>query len=122
MPTPIISPSDSILQSMKTALGPSGSYDIFDPQIAMFINGILNQINQLGVGVRGFQITDGTESWSDFIPEDTEDFAQASLYMYCKVRLFFDPPTNSFLVDNLEKLMREAEWRLNVQADPGDMP
>ena len=122
MPTPIISPSDSILQSMKTALGPSGSDYIFDPQIAMFINGIRNQINQLGVGVRGFQITDGTESWSDFIPEDTEDFAQASLYMYCKVRLFFDPPTNSFLVDNLEKLMREAEWRLNVQADPGDMP
>lgn len=122
MPTPIVSPDDSILMSMKTALGPSGAYDIFDPQVAMFINGILNHMNQLGVGVRGFQISDGTEKWSDFIPENTADFAQAELYMYCKVRLYFDPPTNSFLVANLEKLASEAEWRLNVQADPGGMP
>lgn len=114
--------TDSILLSVKTALGPSGAYDIFDPQIIMFVNGILNYLNQLGVGVRGFQITGQDETWSDFIQEDTSDFAQAALYLYCKVRLFFDPPTNSFLVSNLEKLASEAEWRLNVQADPGEMP
>lgn len=122
MATPIVSPNDSILQSMKCALGPSGTYDIFDPQVAMFINGILNYINQLGAGVPGFQISDGSETWADFIPDDTERYMQASLYMYCKLRLYFDPPANSFLVTNLEKLASEAEWRLNVQADPGDMP
>lgn len=114
--------TDSILLSMKKALGPSGSYDVFDSQIVMFINGILNHINQLGVGIRGFQITGEDETWADFIPDDADDFSQASLYMYCKLRLYFDPPTNSFLVTNLEKLASEAEWRLNVQADPGEMP
>ena len=114
--------TDSILLSVKTALGPSGAYDIFDPQIIMFINGILNHMNQLGVGVRGFQITGQDETWSDFIPDVGDDYGQAFLFMYCKVRLFFDPPTNSFLVTNLEKLASEAEWRLNVQADPGEMP
>ena len=114
--------TDSILLSMKKALGPSASYDIFDPEITMFINGILNYINQLGVGVRGFQITGPDDTWHDFIPDNTEDYAQASLYMYCKLRLYFDPPTNSFLVTNLEKLASEAEWRLNIQADPGEMP
>lgn len=114
--------NDSILLSIKTALGPSGSYDIFDPTITMFVNGLLNNLNQLGVGVRGFYITGESETWADFIPEDTDVFHQAFLYMYTKTRLYFDPPQSSFHVTNLEKLAAEAEWRLNVQADPGDMP
>lgn len=115
-------PNDSILLSIKTALGPSGSYDIFDPTITMFVNGLLNNLNQLGVGVRGFYITGESETWADFIPEDTDVFRQAFLYLYTKTRLYFDPPQNSFHVSNLEKLAQEAEWRLNVQADPGEFP
>lgn len=114
--------NDSILLSMKKALGPSGSYDVFDDQIVMFINGLLNNLNQLGVGVRGFAISGDSETWSEFIPEDTSLFNQVYLYMYAKLRLYFDPPQSSFHVTNLEKLVSEAEWRLNVQADPGDMP
>lgn len=122
MPEPTVNITDSILLSLKQALGPSSSYTVFDPQIIMFINGLLNNMNQLGVGVRGFHIDDETATWSDFIPEDTDVFRQAYNYMYCKLRLIFDPPANSFHVTNLEKLAAEAEWRLNVQADPGAMP
>lgn len=122
MPNPTPSQNDSILLSLKAALGPSSAYDIFDPTIIMFVNGLLNYMNQLGVGVRGFEITGDTQTWADFIPDDSLDFNQAFIYTYCKLRLMFDPPANSFHVTNLEKLAQEAEWRLNVQADPGEMP
>lgn len=113
--------TDSILDTIKTGLGPSLIYDAFDSDIIIHTNSVLNILNQLGVGVRGFRITGNTETWHDFIPEDTADFSSVISYTICKVRLLFDPPTNSFLVTNLEKLCSELEWRLNVQADPDNM-
>ena len=34
--------------------------------------------------------------------------------VYTKVRLLFDPPSNSFLIDSMKKICDEFEWRLNV--------
>jgi hypothetical protein len=113
--------NESILNSIKKLLGPSVVYDAFDDQIIIHINSVLRLLNQLGVGERGFSITGSTETWADFIPDDTTDFDAVISYTYQKVRLLFDPPQNSFLVNNIEKLCSELEWRLNVQADPGDM-
>lgn len=114
--------NESILNSIKSLLGPSVVYDAFDDQIIIHINSTLRILNQLGVGERGFFITGASETWDQFIPEDYEDFNDVITYTYQKVRLMFDPPQNSFLVTNIEKLCSELEWRLNVQADPGDMP
>ncbi len=113
---------DSILNSIKKLLGPSAIYDAFEDDIIMHINSVFRILNQLGVGERGFSITGPNETWDQFIPEDYEDFSDVITYTYQKVRLMFDPPQNSFLVTNIEKLCSELEWRLNVQADPGDMP
>lgn len=114
--------NESILNSVKKGLGPSLIYNEFDADIIMHINTVLRILNQLGVGIKGFYITDNTAKWNDFIPENSDNFHDAITYTICKVRLMFDPPTNSFLVTNLEKLCSELEWRLNVEADPGEMP
>ena len=34
-----------------------------------------------------------------------------------KVKLFFDPPGNSFLVQAYQKLIEEAAWRLIYQTE-----
>ena len=38
-------------------------------------------------------------------------------YLYLKVRLIFDPPTNSAVVEIFNKNINEIEWRLNSEVD-----
>lgn len=74
-------------------------------------------LTQLGVGPEtGFIITSDTETWSDFIG-DKKDIEGVRTFIYLKVRLVFDPPTTSFLIEAMERQIRELEWRLNIQAD-----
>ena len=39
-------------------------------------------------------------------------------YIYMKVRLIFDPPTISSVIDAYKNQIAELEWRLNVAVDP----
>ena len=38
-------------------------------------------------------------------------------YVYLKVKLVFDPPLNSSLMDSFERQIKELEWRLNVEVE-----
>ena len=40
-------------------------------------------------------------------------------YIYLKVRLLFDPPLNSSIIEAIQQSIRELEWRLNVQVADG---
>lgn len=107
---------DSILTSIKLLLGITEEYKSFDPQIIMHINSVFTILNQLGVGPdEPFMITGASETWSDFIGEG--DIESVKEYVYCKVRLVFDPPANSFVVDIFNKRIEELEWRMNVRAE-----
>lgn len=110
---------DSILTSIKKLLGIEEEYTHFDTDIIMHINTVFMTLQQLGVGPKnGFTITDKESTWNEFFgPEQLE---AAKTYVYLKVRLLFDPPSNSFLVDALERHAKEIEWRLQVQAEGGD--
>lgn len=109
---------DSILSSIKALLGPDSDYDVFDPDLIIFINGEIATLTQLGIGpASGFRITGDTETWQDFIG-DAEDLDSVKTYIYIRVKLVFDPPSNSFLVTALEKKAEEIGWRLNVAVDP----
>ena len=39
-------------------------------------------------------------------------------YMYLKVKLLFDPPLGSAVIDVINRQISEFEWRLNVAVDP----
>ena len=59
--------ASSILETVKKSLGLPADYDAFDPDILLFTNSVLANLNQIGVGpTAGFQIEEITEYVSDF--------------------------------------------------------
>ena len=111
---------DSILNSIKKMLGITEEYDAFDAILVMHINSIFMSLNQLGVGPsEGFSIIDETDKWSDFIKEDPR-LESIKSYVYLKVKLLFDPPMNSALIDSVNLPISELEWRINVTAEDKD--
>lgn len=112
--------TDSILLTIKKLLGFTPDYDAFDTDIIININMVFNILNQLGVGpVEGFFITGPNETWDQYI-SDMRKFEMVKTYIYLKVKQIFDPGTSSALNNAIEAQVKELEWRLSVQADPGD--
>lgn len=111
---------ESILTSIKKLLGITEEYEQFDQDIIIHINSVLSILTQLGVGPeRGFSIKDKTSVWTDFINDDLRLTAVKS-YVYLKVKLLFDPPLSSAVIDSTNRMISELEWRINVMVDPGD--
>lgn len=109
---------DSILTSIKKLLGITEEYTHFDVDLIMHINSVFMILNQLGVGPsEGFAIEDDTATWDDFIEDPTQLQAVKS-YVYMKVKLLFDPPLSSAVMEAMNRTISEFEWRLNVAVDP----
>lgn len=107
---------DSILTSVKKLLGIQENYTNFDADIIMHINTVFAALNQLGVGPeRGFMIDDATSTWDKYITNYNINMVKS--YMYLRVRLLFDPPTSSVLMESMNRSIAELEWRLNVEVD-----
>lgn len=110
---------DSILISVKKALGISEDDTNFDVDVILNINSALMILCQLGIGPdTGYLITDDTATWEDFLG-DRLDLEAVKIYVYLKTRVTFDPPTSSALLDSIERQLTQLEWRLNVQAEGG---
>lgn len=108
---------ESILTSIKKLLGITEEYDQFDPDIIMHINSVFMILTQLGVGpAEGFSIEDDTAVWTDFI-QDVKKLESVKTYIYLKVKLAFDPPLSSAVIESMNRLINELEWRLNVAAE-----
>lgn len=105
---------ESILISTKKILGLGLDYTIFDPDVLMHINATFSVLDQLGVGpVGGFFINDETALWGDILLPNNQ-LNLVKTYVFLKVRMLFDPPTTSFLIEAMNKQIAEFEWRLNV--------
>lgn len=109
--------TDSIFVTIKKMLGLGDGYTPFDMDIMVHINSALMELCQLGIGpTEGFQISDYDTSWSEFIT-DKEMLGSVKNYIYLSVKILFDPPTNSFVLDAMQKQIEKLGWRLNVQAE-----
>lgn len=115
----VVDAKDSILISIKKLLGISKDCTDFDTDIIIHINTTFMILNQLGVGEEGFQIEDNSSTWDEFV--NLEQLSAVKSYVHLKVKLLFDPPTNSFLVDAINESIKELEWRLNVKAENYEM-
>ena len=108
---------ESILTSIKKLLGITEDYEHFDPDIIMHINSAFMILTQLGVGPPGgFSISDDTAMWTDFVP-DMSMVKSVKSYVYLRVRLLFDPPSSSAVIESINHMISEFEWRLNVAAE-----
>lgn len=112
---------ESILNSIKEKLGMLDDYTQFDNEIIMDINSAFFILNNLGVGPDDpFTISSADEVWTDFIGDGKEELVKS--YIALRVRLLFDPPANSFLVDSINKQISEFEFRLMVDAEKDKLP
>lgn len=109
---------ESILTSVKKMLGITEEYDHFDPDIIMHINSVFMILQQIGVGPEnGFYIEDDTATWADFLTDPVR-LPIVKSYMFLKVRMLFDPPASSVVMEAMKQMAAEYEWRLNVAVDP----
>lgn len=108
---------ESILRDIKKMLGLDLDYDPYNADLIVLINSALMVLCQLGVGPKkGFIVKDYTSKWSDFLINDV-NLEAAKQYIYLKVRVTFDPPNSSAVLESYNKQIQELEWRLNVQAE-----
>lgn len=103
----------TILEDTKKALGIVPGYDAFDDQILMHINTAKMELVQLGA--KCSDTIEKDTGWDVFF--DINDEAAIKSYIAMKVRLIFDPPSNSFVVTSYQKLIEEAAWRIIYQSE-----
>lgn len=124
---------ESILTSIKLALGITADAKEFDGPIIMHINSVFSTLKQLGIGPKnGFMIRNDSDTWDKFLgyisipdaasvpsynEEDPLYVEMVKTYMYMKVKMVFDPPTNSSLIEAMKNQINEIEWRLTVETN-----
>lgn len=107
--------NESILNSIKKLLGIHNDDKAFDTDIIIHINTVLNTLTQLGIGPEeGFTIADDKAIWTDFI-NNSKKYDMIKTYIYLRVRLLFDPPLNSSVLESIKQTITEYEWRINIQ-------
>lgn len=108
---------ESILKSTKKILGLDNEYTAFDLDVITHINAAFSILDQLGIGpLDGFSIEDDQTEWTSY-PVPANQLHLIKTYVYLKVRLLFDPPSTSFLINAYEEQLKEYEWRLNVMRE-----
>ena len=112
---------EKILSSIKKLLGLNDGVTVFDTDIVIHINTVFANLTQMGVGPQddegkniGFRISTGNEVWGDFTDNDIL-IDNVKTYVYIKVKMVFDPPTSSALIDAYNAQAKELEWRLYTQ-------
>ena len=109
---------DSILLSIKKLLGMDPiEFTQYDTDLIIHINTFIEFLNQLGVDIpEGFKINDENTLWSDYLnkPEYNDIKDSIKNYIYLRVRLVFDPSTNSSLINSINDTIKELEWRIRT--------
>ena len=109
---------ESILTSIKKLLGIQAEYTAFDQDLIIHINTAFAVLNQLNIGpTYGFAIEDDATTWDEYITSCNLTMVRS--YIYMKVRLMFDPPTSGILVESMNSMISELEWRLFLEGDKG---
>lgn len=109
--------TESILLSVRPDVDVYEEDDHFDERLIKEINAAFGVLYQLGVGpASGFHITGDTETWSDFLNNESR-LEMVKDYISRKVQMVFDPPQSSVLNEALKASIAEYEWRLSIMPD-----
>lgn len=113
---------ESILNDIKKLIGLAPEDTSFDTDLLIHINSAIAVLTQLGVKPNlSFTLIDEGSTWSEYLSQtylDGDVFRIIKSYIAMKVRLIFDPPQNSTVMEALKSSIAEYEWRLNVFVDP----
>ena len=108
---------ESILNSIKKLLMLSEDDTSFDTDIIIHINSVLSILHQLGVWPDGgFTISDRKATWHELIG-DYPNLDAVRSFVYLRWKMLFDPPTNSAVIESINRTVGELEWRINTIAE-----
>ena len=105
-----------IITDIKQMLGASIYDDSFDVNIVIAINSALAVLSDIGISEADnvcLEIGD-TATWDELLQGRT-DIEYIKSYIYLKVKMLFDPPSSSALLDAYNRQIAEFEWRLNTK-------
>lgn len=111
--------NDQILISVKDKLGIGQECTAFDQDVITFINSVFSILNQIGVHFKDSMFIEGEETWVDIFDENAIVLDMIKTYVYLKVRILFDPPTNSTHLESINAVSNEYEWRINLEVEGG---
>jgi hypothetical protein len=108
--------NQSILQTVRSAVGLSSDTTDFDTELLMHINGAIGKLNQNGVG--NFLVVDNEDQkWIDLQDatqvEGNKYFQMIPLFITLSTKLLFDPPPPS-AVQTYQNNIDQALWRLKI--------
>lgn len=115
-----VTTEESILDSIKEMLGINAEITEFDISIKAEINTVFANLAQMGVGPKDneghtihYAINGRENVWSEFITRNNLNNVKS--YVYYKVKMGFDPPQNSPLINSFENKIRELEVRMYTE-------
>lgn len=107
----------SIFKTIKVQLDVGEDDPSFDSQLLTFINGALSDLEDLGAGPPGgFMITGDSETW-DQLMETGPIVNRIKNWIYLRVRIRWDPPGMSHLMESLKELALEDGGRILMEKD-----
>lgn len=109
MSQPSTNSPDTILNSIKTLLGLQIEETHFDAEILMITNSVIDSLSIVGIGPEEGFTVEGSSEWSSYIDDEIMTGSVRNL-IYMKVRMVFDPPTNSFLVESYNSQIEKLEY------------
>lgn len=110
--------TNSILLSVKEQCNIAANDTAFDNVLITTINAVLMSVRQIGFKHNTpFKITGSTETWTDFLGQNVNNLEDIKLYVGLKTRQVFDPPTIGAVSESLNSMIRELEFRINIEVD-----
>lgn len=116
-------PAEIILESIKIQLGLSEENHDFDSNLVLLINSAIFSLRQIGIGPldKPYSLTlesAKTATYADYLGANLDrDVNDVKAYIYYKVLLSFDAPTNGGVLATIKEELKEAEWRLTANAE-----
>lgn len=103
---------NSILADVKAACSIAEGDDGFDSQLILLINSQLMVAHQFGVGINGFNVKTGNETWRDLLGNNGTMLAAMKSWLGYSVLLMFDPPDNGSVLQAYKDQVLKFEWML----------
>ena len=107
-----------ILASVKKICNIADDDTSFDSELIMVTNSVLMELMQEWHGMdHAFRIEDGTETWDQLLGENETDYEGVKELVGLKVRLMFDTPSSSSVMQAIQDQIKNLEWRLYFWKD-----
>lgn len=115
MPEPSESaPVGSILQDIKTMMG-SIPFEMkaFDSELILHINSAIFSLFSMGTRWNKNPVTGYDERWEDLF-EDMPELNSIKEYVFLRVKLVFDTPGTSYIINSFKERADELAWRIKT--------